>query len=90
MEKENTNTNEKKKLQNDFQARHAKDLSYVYVVNQTFKSVSNLFAKVNINKDRPPTDAFFCVCISSCSVDKKIAHCSFSIDKTKNKKVHLA
>ena len=27
-----------------------------------------------------------CVRISSCSIDKKIAHCCFSIDKIKNKK----
>ena len=26
-----------------------------------------------------------CVCVSSCSIDKKIAHCYFYIDKIKNK-----
>ena len=29
-----------------------------------------------------------CVCVSSCSIDKKIAHCCFYIDKIKNKKTH--
>ena len=30
-----------------------------------------------------------CVCIPSCSVDKKIAHCYFSTDKMKMKKKAL-
>ena len=28
-----------------FRPEHTEDMSYVYVVNQTFESVSNLFAK---------------------------------------------
>ena len=33
-----------------------------------------------------PTYIIVCVCVSSCSIDKKIAHCCFYIDKIKNKK----
>ena len=36
-----------------------------------------------------PTYIIICVCISPCSIDKKIAHCCFSIDKIKNKKTAL-
>ena len=35
-----------------------------------------------------PTYIIVCVCVSSNSIDKKIAHCCFYIDKIKNKKLH--
>ena len=67
------------------------DISYDYVVNQIFESVSDLLAK-HIKTDRPPTYMYgiVFVCISSCSVDKKIEHCCSTIDKIKNKKLHRA
>ena len=34
----------------------------------------------------PPMYIFDLVCIFSCSVDKKIVHCCFSIDKMKKQK----
>ena len=64
-----------------FRHEHAKDISYVYMVNEIFESVSNLFAKQISKKDRRNTYGIVFVRISSCSVDKKIAHCCFCIDK---------
>ena len=63
-----------------FQPEHAEDISYVYVVNQMFESVSDLFAKHVSERIGPLPMVLFCV-YSSCSVDKKIVHCCFSIDK---------
>ena len=40
--------------------------------------------------DMAPTYVIACVCLSSCSIDKKIAHCCFYIDKIKNKKIKNA
>ena len=37
-----------------------------------------------------PTYLSVYVCISSCSIDKKLLHCCFSVDKVKNKKTHRA
>ena len=37
-----------------------------------------------------PTYIIVCVCVSSNSTDKKIAHCCFYIDKIKDKKMHRA
>ena len=70
----------------------AEDINYVYVLNQIFESVSNLWNKYQ--NGYAPTYGIVFVCISSCSGDKKIAHCCFSYDKMKTKqnktKMHLA
>ena len=70
-----------------FQPEHAGDISSVYLLNQIFESVSDLFVKEISKKDMTPTYVIVCVCVcvSSCSFDKKIAHCCFSTDKIKNK-----
>ena len=68
-----------------FQPEHAEDISYVYVVNQMPESVSDFFVK-HVSKRIGPLPMAFFVCVySSCSVDKKIVHCCFSIDKKKLK-----
>ena len=65
-----------------FRLEHAEVISYVYVVNQIFESVSDLFAKKKKKKTIRKDRSLF-LCISSRSVVKKIAHCCFSIDKMK-------
>ena len=76
-----------------FRPKHAEDIIYVYVANPIFECVSDLFVK-QISKWVPWY--CFCVCVSSCSVDNKIPHCCFSLDKMKNenlnqkKKMHHA
>ena len=62
MEKENTNKREKKSFQMIIWPEHAEDISCVYVVNQIYESVSDLFEKQNIGKDRAlPMALFVCV-----------------------------
>ena len=58
-----------------FQPEHAED-SNINLLNQIFESVSDLFAK--------DLYLYNCLCISSSSIDKKIGHCCFSVDKIKN------
>ena len=67
----------------NFWPEHAENISYIYVVNQIFVSVSGLFAK-QILKKIGPTYGIIFACISSCPVDKKMVHCCFSIIKMKN------
>ena len=64
-----------------FRPEHAEDISYVYEVNQTFESVSNLYATKKKKKDILPT-CF--VCISTCSVNKK--RCALLFFYGKNEK----
>ena len=45
---------------------------------------------MNIKMDLIPTYIIVCMCVSSCSIDKKIVHCCFYIDKIKDKKPHHA
>ena len=47
------------------------------------------FWLINIKKNMNPTYIIVCVCISSCSIDKKIAHCCFYIDKIQKLKIAL-
>ena len=54
-----------------FPPEHVKDISYVYVVDQKCKSVSDLFAEQTSKRISPYLWHYF-VCISSSSVDKKI------------------
>ena len=66
-----------------FWPEHAEDIGSVYLLNQIFDSISDL----DIEKDMTPyLYHSLCVCISSYSIDKKIAHCCFCIDRIKNKK----
>ena len=71
-----------------FRPDHAENISSVYLLNQLFESVSCLFAKEISKKNITPTYKIVYVCISSVSIDKKIGHCCFYIDKIKNKKPH--
>ena len=48
----------------------------------------NYFRKT-YQKDMTPTYTIVCVCISSYSVDKKIAHCWFSIEKKRIVHTHF-
>ena len=59
-----------------FQPEHAADISSVYLLNQIFESVSDLFVKEISNRTGPLTIELF-VCVSFCSIDIKIAHCCF-------------
>ena len=43
---------------------HAEDISNVYLLNQIFESVSDLFGKRNIKQDRTPPYGIICVSIS--------------------------
>ena len=68
VEKENTNasenqikTKQKASYKMIFQPKHAEDISYVYVFNQIFESVSNIFAK-QISKSLAPTYGFVLFC----------------------------
>ena len=65
---------------------HAEDISYIYLINQIPKSFSDLFAKKVWKRIGPYQWHCFFLCISTCSVDKKIACCWFSTNKMKNKK----
>ena len=73
-----------------FRPEHAEDISYVYVVNQIFEVVSDLFAKQISKRIGPYLYGIAFMCISSRSVDTKFAHCCFSIDEMNNKKVYRA
>ena len=44
-----------------FGSEHAEDISYVYLLNQIFESVSNLFVKEISKKDRTPTYGIDCM-----------------------------
>ena len=81
----------KNMLQNDFfWPEHAEDISSVYLLNQTFESVSDLFAKERSKRIWPlPIQLFMCVYLPVLLI-KKIAHCCFSIYKIKNKKTNQA
>ena len=55
-----------------FQPEYAEDISSVYFLNQIFESGFDLFAK-KCQKGYDPYQ--YCLCaISSCSIDKQIAH----------------
>ena len=73
-----------------FRPERAEDISSVYLLNQIFESVSDLFAKEIFKKWYDP-NLYNCLCVYFfMSINKKIAHCYFSIDKIKNKKPHRA
>ena len=67
-----------------FQPEYAEDISSVYFLNQIFESGFDLFAK-KCQKGYDPYQYCLCV-ISSCSIDKQIAHCCFLLIKLKKEK----
>ena len=69
-----TNTRGTKKLQMTFQPEHIENISYIYVVNQTFVNIW----EINSEKNWPFIYVIVFMCISFCFVDKQIAHCCFS------------
>ena len=65
-----------------FWSKHAEGITSVYLLNQIFEFISDL----QISKWIWPLPISLFVCISSWSIDKKIAHCCFSVDKITNKR----
>ena len=69
-----------------FWPEHAEDISRVYLVNQIFESISDLFTKEISKKDIIPPCITVCVCVSPCSIDKKCTLLYFYWKKFKIKK----
>ena len=53
-----------------FRPEYVEDTSSVYLLNQIFESVSDLFAEEISKKDMTLTYMIVCMCISSSSSDK--------------------
>ena len=71
-----------------FWPEHAENINYVYLINQIFESVSDVFSK-QILESIGPTYGIVFVCISSCSVDKRLHIAVFVLIKWKIKKLRL-
>ena len=81
-----TNTRIENKIQNNFSTWKCWNKSiFVYVKNSNIWDCSWLIWKINFLEDWPSIYGVVFVCISFCFVNKKIAHCWASINKTKNK-----
>ena len=73
-------------LQNYFFWPEHAEIRSVYLLNQ----VESILRLIDIKKGMTPAYIIVCVCITSCSFDKKIAHCCFYCDEIKNKKLRCA